>query len=135
MYNYLPDQVPFEEALELVRNRRVLLDRGNALVPRDDMIAITVGVFRARLSASLTVRGCGGVVCVRVRVCVRASVCVRGCDWVVCVCVCLCVCVCALTLLGLSLFRSGVSMHMHVLCVTHIHTVGHIQGPSRPGGG
>ena len=63
IHTYL--QVPFEEALELVRTRRVYLESGMAFVPRDEMISITVGAFRSRLSAALTVCVC---VCVRVRV-------------------------------------------------------------------
>ena len=46
-------EVPFEEALELVRARRVFVRGGVAFVPRRDMISIVVGAFRAHLSAQL----------------------------------------------------------------------------------
>ena len=66
IHTYL--QVPFEEALELVRTRRVYLESGMAFVPRDEMISITVGAFRSRLSAALTVCVC---------------VCACACRWII----------------------------------------------------
>ena len=49
-------KVPFEDALELVQARRVYLRGGYAYVPSTDVITLVMGVFRARLSAALTVR-------------------------------------------------------------------------------
>ena len=49
-------KVPFEEALELVQGRRVYVHDGFAYVPATDVITLVMGVFRARLSAALTVR-------------------------------------------------------------------------------
>eukprot|EP00730_Choanoeca_flexa_P013220 TRINITY_DN5091_c0_g1_i2.p1 TRINITY_DN5091_c0_g1~~TRINITY_DN5091_c0_g1_i2.p1 ORF type:complete len:510 (+),score=121.63 TRINITY_DN5091_c0_g1_i2:46-1575(+) len=46
-------QVPFEQALELVRNRRAYLRNGYAYVARGDMTSIVVGAFRSKMSASL----------------------------------------------------------------------------------
>ena len=48
--------MPFEDALELVQTRRVYLKAGYAYVPSTDVITLVMGVFRARLSAALTVR-------------------------------------------------------------------------------
>ncbi|CAK9864565.1 unnamed protein product [Sphagnum jensenii] len=45
--------VPFEEVPELVASRRVFLQRGNAFVPRDQLVAIVSNHFRARLSKAL----------------------------------------------------------------------------------
>jgi DNA primase large subunit len=47
-------QVAFEEAGELVKSRRVYIERGYAYVPKSDIISIIVGAFRAQLSAALT---------------------------------------------------------------------------------
>ena len=41
-------QVDFEEALELVKSRRVYVSRGQAYVPRSDILSIIVGAFRAK---------------------------------------------------------------------------------------
>lgn len=46
-------KVPFEEVPELVASRRVFLQRGNAFVPRDQLVAIVSNHFRARLSKAL----------------------------------------------------------------------------------
>mmetsp|Transcript_42129 Transcript_42129/g.134699 ORF Transcript_42129/g.134699 Transcript_42129/m.134699 type:complete len:476 (-) Transcript_42129:1566-2993(-) len=48
-------KVPFEEVPELVSSRRVLVKRGAAYVPADQLAAIVVGQFRAQLSKSLVV--------------------------------------------------------------------------------
>eukprot|EP01104_Vermistella_antarctica_P004983 TRINITY_DN15397_c0_g1_i1.p1 TRINITY_DN15397_c0_g1~~TRINITY_DN15397_c0_g1_i1.p1 ORF type:complete len:507 (-),score=115.25 TRINITY_DN15397_c0_g1_i1:87-1607(-) len=45
--------VPFEQALELVRIRRVFLWKGKALVWKKDIIAIVVSKFKQRLSQAL----------------------------------------------------------------------------------
>lgn len=47
-------RIAFEEALELVRSRKVYVHRGDAFIPRRDMMSIIAGLFRARLSAALT---------------------------------------------------------------------------------
>ena len=47
-------KVPFEDALELVKSRKCYITQGTAYVPRDEMLSITVGIFRSRFSASLT---------------------------------------------------------------------------------
>ena len=47
-------KVPFEDALELVKARKCYLTQGVAYVQRNDMLSISVGIFRARLSAFLT---------------------------------------------------------------------------------
>jgi len=48
-------KVPFIDALDLVRSRRVLLRGGMAIVPAPDMKAIVVGRYRAKLSRALAV--------------------------------------------------------------------------------
>eukprot|EP01137_Pigoraptor_chileana_P008783 Opistho-2@56107 len=45
--------VPFEEALELVRSRKVYLENGMAYVPRRELAAIVSGAFRAVISEAL----------------------------------------------------------------------------------
>eukprot|EP00793_Prasinoderma_coloniale_P001863 PRCOL_00003669-RA len=45
--------VPFEQVPELVMRRAVLVRRGHAYVPRDQLAALVVGQFRARLSKAL----------------------------------------------------------------------------------
>eukprot|EP00041_Stephanoeca_diplocostata_P015417 m.294251 g.294251 ORF g.294251 m.294251 type:complete len:527 (+) comp20029_c0_seq1:107-1687(+) len=47
-------EVRFEEACELVRTRRVYVEKGFAYVPKHDILSIIVGAFRANLSAALT---------------------------------------------------------------------------------
>ncbi|GAQ82103.1 Eukaryotic-type DNA primase large subunit [Klebsormidium nitens] len=47
-------KVPFEDVPELVAGRKVLLSKGWAYVPRDQLAALVVGHFRTRLSKSLT---------------------------------------------------------------------------------
>ena len=46
-------QVPFEEVLDLVRNRRVYVHKGEAYVHSPDLISLVLGHFRARLSRAL----------------------------------------------------------------------------------
>ena len=48
-------QVPFTEALDLVRGRKVLLKQGYAFVPQHDLVSILLSVFRSQLSQALTV--------------------------------------------------------------------------------
>jgi DNA primase large subunit len=47
-------QVDFTEALDLVKNRRVYVSGGQAYVPRQEILSIIAGAFRARLSGNLT---------------------------------------------------------------------------------
>tara|TARA_B110000208_G_C11746122_1_gene421787 strand:- start:19 stop:1614 length:1596 start_codon:yes stop_codon:yes gene_type:complete len=48
-------RVSFENALPMVRNRRVLVRDGSAYVPRDKLVDLVGGQFRSRLSKSMTV--------------------------------------------------------------------------------
>lgn len=48
-------KVPFTEALDLVRNRKVFLQQGFAYVPQEDLVSILLSVFRTQLSHALTV--------------------------------------------------------------------------------
>ena len=48
-------KVPFTDVLDLVRSRRVYLKAGFAYVPRNELVSIILGVFRAQLSLALTV--------------------------------------------------------------------------------
>ncbi|XP_076462367.1 DNA primase large subunit-like [Babylonia areolata] len=48
-------KVPFTEALDLVRGRRVFLHHGSAYVPQDDLVSILLTVYRVQLSYSLSV--------------------------------------------------------------------------------
>uniref|UniRef100_A0A0B6Z753 DNA primase large subunit n=2 Tax=Arion vulgaris TaxID=1028688 RepID=A0A0B6Z753_9EUPU len=48
-------KVPFTEALDLVRNRKVFLQSGFAYVPQDDLVSILLSVYRTLLSQALTV--------------------------------------------------------------------------------
>lgn len=47
-------KVNFEEALDLVKHRRVFISRGFAYVPRSDLLSIIAGAFRLQLSMALT---------------------------------------------------------------------------------
>ena len=47
--NYFP-QVPFTEALDLVRSRRVYVNGGLAYVPQEDLVSILLTVYRVHLS-------------------------------------------------------------------------------------
>ncbi|XP_002739991.1 DNA primase large subunit-like [Saccoglossus kowalevskii] len=48
-------KVPFVEALDLVKSRKVYLERGYAYVPRSDLVSIVLSAFRAHLSHSLAI--------------------------------------------------------------------------------
>eukprot|EP00039_Didymoeca_costata_P020020 m.339743 g.339743 ORF g.339743 m.339743 type:complete len:526 (-) comp18947_c0_seq1:193-1770(-) len=47
-------QVDFEEALDLVKGRKIYIEKGFGFIPRNELLSIIVGNFRARLSAALT---------------------------------------------------------------------------------
>ncbi|KAI8787471.1 DNA primase large subunit, partial [Biomphalaria glabrata] len=47
--------VPFTEALDLVRNRKVFLRDGYAYVPQEDLVSILLSLFRTQLSHALVV--------------------------------------------------------------------------------
>ena len=46
-------RVPFVEALELVRSRRVYVEAGLAYVPHTELVSILTGMFRSHLSRAL----------------------------------------------------------------------------------
>uniref|UniRef100_A0A5S6QZA2 DNA primase large subunit n=1 Tax=Trichuris muris TaxID=70415 RepID=A0A5S6QZA2_TRIMR len=46
-------KVPFEEILDLVKTRKVMLHKGKAIVPHNDLIGIIVSIFRNNLCTSL----------------------------------------------------------------------------------
>ncbi|XP_020623549.1 DNA primase large subunit-like [Orbicella faveolata] len=46
-------KVPFVEALDLVRSRKVYLENGFAYVPRDDLVSLVANEFRMQLSRAL----------------------------------------------------------------------------------
>jgi len=48
-------KVPFEDVLDLVASRRVLLHKGSAFVPSSQLSSIVVGRFRAAMSKALAV--------------------------------------------------------------------------------
>jgi DNA primase large subunit len=48
-------KVPFEDVVDLVAQRRVLLQKGNAFVPSSQLSSIVVGRFRSALSKALAV--------------------------------------------------------------------------------
>lgn len=48
-------KVPFTEALDLVRQRKVYLQAGYAYVPSDELVSIVTSMFRAHLSLALAV--------------------------------------------------------------------------------
>lgn len=50
-------QVPFIEALELVRQRKVYLSGGYAFVPDTDLVTLVTASFRTNLSHALAVSG------------------------------------------------------------------------------
>jgi hypothetical protein len=49
-------KVPFEQALDLVAQRRVFLSKGFVFVPSTDLGSLLVAQFRSNLSKSLVVR-------------------------------------------------------------------------------
>jgi len=50
-------KVPWIEAVDLVRSRRVLVRGGFAYIPREELLSLVVGVFRSRLSHNLVLTG------------------------------------------------------------------------------
>ena len=48
-------QIPFAEALDLFRGRKVYLENGFAYVPHKDIVAIILNEFRTKLSKALAV--------------------------------------------------------------------------------
>jgi DNA primase large subunit len=53
---FLFEQIPFADALDLFRGRKVYLEGGFAYVPLKDIVAIVLNEFRAKLSKALAVR-------------------------------------------------------------------------------
>ncbi|XP_072026897.1 DNA primase large subunit-like [Amphiura filiformis] len=52
-------KVPFTEALDLVRGRKVYLEKGWAYVPHSDLVSIIISAYRAHLSHALAVTARG----------------------------------------------------------------------------
>ena len=50
-------QVPFQDALDLVRNRRAYLKAGYVYIPHQDIVITVLNDFRTQLSKSLAVSG------------------------------------------------------------------------------
>lgn len=48
-------QVPFTEVLDLVRSKKVYLEKGFAYVPKTDLVSIILSVYRTHLSHALAV--------------------------------------------------------------------------------
>lgn len=48
-------KVPFQDALDLVRTRKVFLKGGYAYIPHQDIVTIVLNDFRTRLSKALAV--------------------------------------------------------------------------------
>lgn len=48
-------KVPFQDALDLVRTRKVYLRAGYAYIPHQDIVTIVLNDFRTRLSKALAV--------------------------------------------------------------------------------
>jgi len=48
-------KVPFQDALDLVRTRKVYLLDGNAYIPHNEIVTIVLNDFRTRLSKALAV--------------------------------------------------------------------------------
>lgn len=48
-------KVPFTEALDLVRHRKVYLQAGYAYVPNDELVSIITAMFRSHLSLAMAV--------------------------------------------------------------------------------
>ncbi|CAG5118444.1 unnamed protein product [Candidula unifasciata] len=48
-------KVPFTEALDLVRNRKVFLQSGYAYVPQEDLVSILLSLYRTQLSQALSI--------------------------------------------------------------------------------
>ena len=49
-------KIPFTDALDLVRQRKVYLQGGNAYIPADELVSIVTAIFRSHLSLALTVQ-------------------------------------------------------------------------------
>nr|XP_042897330.1 DNA primase large subunit [Parasteatoda tepidariorum] len=49
-------KVPFTEVLDLIKNRKVYLERGLAYIPEEDLVVTVVSAYRAHLSHALAVR-------------------------------------------------------------------------------
>lgn len=54
-YDFILVQVPFQDALDLVRTRKVYLKGGYAYIPHQDIVTIVLNDFRTRLSKALAV--------------------------------------------------------------------------------
>ena len=50
-------QVPFQDALDLVRNRKVYLKAGYVYIPHQDIVITVLNDFRTQLSKALAVSG------------------------------------------------------------------------------
>lgn len=48
-------KIPFTDALDLVRQRRVYLQAGYAYIPNDELVSIVAAMFRSHLSLAMTV--------------------------------------------------------------------------------
>lgn len=48
-------KIPFTDALDLVRQRKVYLQAGFAYIPADELVSIVTAMFRAHLSLTMTV--------------------------------------------------------------------------------
>ena len=48
-------KIPFTDALDLVRQRRVYLQAGFAYIPADELVSIVTAIFRTHISLALTV--------------------------------------------------------------------------------
>ena len=48
-------KVPFQDALDLVRTRKVYLKAGYVYIPHQDIVTIVLNDFRTRLSKALAV--------------------------------------------------------------------------------
>lgn len=57
-YDFIFVQVPFQDALDLVRTRKVFLKGGYAYIPHQDIISIVLNDFRTGLSKALAVSHC-----------------------------------------------------------------------------
>lgn len=54
-HDFILVQVPFQDALDLVRTRKVFLKAGYVYIPHQDIVAIVLNDFRTRLSKALAV--------------------------------------------------------------------------------
>lgn len=54
-YYFSVSKVPFQDALDLVRTRKVYLLAGNAYIPHHEIVTIVLNDFRTRLSKALAV--------------------------------------------------------------------------------